>query len=68
MSIPGFNAGASTYRTSNIYRASYGTPAGDVAIIPQQCKLVCRLDCTPLSAQMSQQSEMLWSGKPGWDM
>jgi len=41
MNMPGFNGGSSTYRTSNIYRASYGTRAGDVAIIPQQCADWC---------------------------
>lgn len=47
MNIPGFNAEASMYRTSNTYQAAHGTLTGSPAVIPQQCRLVCNWVCTP---------------------
>lgn len=44
VNMPGFNAEASMYMASNIYRAAHAAFA-DVAsprIIPQQCRLVAR--------------------------
>ena len=47
--IPGFNAEASIYKASNTYHAAHATLAGNesATVIPQQCRLVCRLVCPP---------------------
>src|SRR5262249_41910762 len=49
MHMPRFTAEASVYRTSKTYQAANGTLAGNASamVIPQQCRLICRLVCPP---------------------
>ncbi len=49
MKMPGFNAEASMYRTSNVYHAAHATltATASAMVIPQQCRLVCRVVCPP---------------------